>query len=75
MSVGIKKESDERLRALLIETRKLRGLTQIELAERVGSTQSMISKTERGERRLDVMELAALCAALNTTLPEFTKNI
>ena len=33
------------------------GLTQAEAARRLGRTQSFVSKAERGERRLDVVEL------------------
>ncbi|RYD32015.1 MAG: XRE family transcriptional regulator [Verrucomicrobiaceae bacterium] len=42
-----------------------------ELAERLNQTQSFISKCERSERRLDVVELRAWCKALDTTLAEF----
>lgn len=54
---------------LLRETRETAGITQIELAERLGQTQSYISKVERGERRLDIVQLRQFCAALGTTLP------
>ncbi len=35
------------------------GLTQVETSRLLGITQSMLSKCERGERRLDVVELEA----------------
>jgi transcriptional regulator with XRE-family HTH domain len=54
---------------LLRETREEAGITQIELAERLGQTQSYISKVERGDRRLDVVQLLHFCRALGTTLP------
>ncbi len=53
------------------EARKSKGLSQAELAERVGENQSFISKCERGERRLDIVELRTLCAAMNLTLHTF----
>ena len=55
----------------LKETRKKAGVTQEQLAERVGQTQSFISKVERGERRLDVVELRAFCKALGVSFPSF----
>lgn len=56
---------------LLREVRERAGLTQEQMAERLGSTQSIISKCERGERRLDVVELKAWCHALGIPLPVF----
>lgn len=46
----------QRLLALLIAARKAAGLTQQELSEKLGRPQSYVSKVERGERRLDVIE-------------------
>jgi transcriptional regulator with XRE-family HTH domain len=42
---------------VLIACRKEAGLTQQELADRLGRPQSYIAKVETGERRLDVVEL------------------
>lgn len=44
---------------LLKRARLDANLTQIEAAERLGKTQAYISKCELGERRIDVVELAA----------------
>ena len=35
------------------------GLTQIQVAKRLGRSQSFVTKAENGERRLDVVELRA----------------
>jgi transcriptional regulator with XRE-family HTH domain len=57
--------------ALLREVRQRQGLTQVELAERLGETQSFVSKCERGERRLDVAQLRVFCQALGVPLVKF----
>jgi transcriptional regulator with XRE-family HTH domain len=46
----------ERFRALLVEARLGAGMTQSEVASELGQPQSYVSKYERGERRLDVIE-------------------
>jgi len=38
------------------DARQARGITQRELARRLGKPQSYVSKAEMGERRLDVVE-------------------
>ncbi len=45
-----------RLLTLLKQARKAAGITQEELAKRLRVPQSFVSKTESGERRLDVIE-------------------
>lgn len=50
--------------AVLIEARQASGLTQAELAARVGKDQTFISIIERGQRRVDVLEFVALSAAM-----------
>jgi transcriptional regulator with XRE-family HTH domain len=55
------------LRAARVEA----GLTQQEVASRLRATQTFVSKCERGERRLDIVELRAWCVAIDTTLGEF----
>ena len=45
-----------RMRELLIAAREKAGLTQTQLADRLGKPQSFVSKYETGERRLDVIE-------------------
>jgi transcriptional regulator with XRE-family HTH domain len=48
----------------LIALRKRQGLSQVELASRIGKEQPFISRVERGERRLDVVEFYAFAVAL-----------
>ncbi|MCH7903025.1 MAG: helix-turn-helix transcriptional regulator [Armatimonadetes bacterium] len=56
---------------LLRERRREVKITQVELAKRLNQTQSFISKCERLERRLDVIELRAWCESLGMELAEF----
>lgn len=55
----------------LVAARKRAGLTQEQLAERLGATQSFVSKCERGERRLDIVELREWCRALGVSFATF----
>lgn len=57
--------------SLLKQTRLDRGLSQVELAARLGVHQSVVSKSERGERRMDVLELRKWCRAVEMPLAEF----
>jgi transcriptional regulator with XRE-family HTH domain len=57
---------------LLRQQREDAGLTQEHVAERLGMTQSAVSKCERGERRLDVIELRLWCAAMGVSFTSFT---
>ena len=52
------------LRRLLIEARSTAGLSQATVAERLRRPQTFVSKTERGERRLDVVEFLELAEVL-----------
>lgn len=52
-------------RRMLADARVSRGYTQQQVADRLGKPQSFVSKYERGERRLDVVELIALSQVLD----------
>ncbi|MDO8900749.1 MAG: helix-turn-helix transcriptional regulator [Phenylobacterium sp.] len=49
---------------LLRDARVAAGLTQEELANRLGRPQSFVSKSERRERRIDVVEFIEIARAL-----------
>ncbi len=51
------------------------GLTQEQLAERLQQTQSWISKCERGERRIDVIELMKFCEAMGVPFRDFITRL
>lgn len=48
----------------IVEFRKAQGLSQRDLAERIGKSRSFVSKIENRERRLDVIEFIALARGL-----------
>jgi transcriptional regulator with XRE-family HTH domain len=50
-----------RMLACLVQARRAAGLNQVELAEKLGRPQSFVSKIEKGDRRIDVLELIAIC--------------
>jgi transcriptional regulator with XRE-family HTH domain len=50
---------------VLVAARKKAGVTQDELADRLGKPQPFVSKVERGVRRIDVIEFAAIAKALD----------
>ena len=60
---------------LLKDGRREAGLTQVDLAKKLDITQSLLSKIERGGRRIDVIELRAFCAAFGIGLPEFVRRL
>lgn len=50
---------------LLVTARKKSGITQQQLAKKLGKNQSYISKYENAERRLDIIEVIAISKAIN----------
>ena len=59
---------------LLRETRQTAGVTQVELAKRLRTTQSIVSKWERGELRLDFVQIHRVCHALEKSFVEFARE-
>lgn len=56
---------------LLRNVREERGITQGQLAELLGCSQTVISKIETSERRLDIIELRKICMLLNISFIDF----
>jgi transcriptional regulator with XRE-family HTH domain len=48
----------------IVEVRKAQGLSQRDLAARLGKPRSFVSKIENRERRIDVVEFIAVATAL-----------
>jgi transcriptional regulator with XRE-family HTH domain len=64
----------QRLSALLRQIRIEAGLTQDQVARRIGQTQSYVSKYETGEQRLDLTELESVCDSIGIPLTEFVRR-
>lgn len=60
---------------LLRSCREDAGVTQVELASKLGFRQTDISKSERGVRRLDVVELRAWLQVLGLSLAAFAERL
>ena len=60
----------ELIRTLRVES----GQTQVELAERLGETQSAVSKVESGQRRLDLVQLATYATALGIKVSKLVER-
>jgi len=65
---------DEFRRALCAE-RKKHGISQFQLAKRLSKPQSFVSKYERGERRLDVLEFFHVAEALEIDPFKFLRKV
>ncbi|HYH80572.1 MAG TPA: helix-turn-helix transcriptional regulator [Longimicrobium sp.] len=63
------------LRQMLREMRKEAGLQQVALAERLGRPQSFVSDVEKGQRRVDILELMEICDACGVTLTDFASRL
>jgi transcriptional regulator with XRE-family HTH domain len=59
--------------ACLRAEREKADVTQEEMAVRLGETQSFVSKCERGERRMDIVELHEFCKVIGMSLEKFVK--
>jgi transcriptional regulator with XRE-family HTH domain len=64
----------ERFVVSLKDARISAGVTQADLAARLGTDQSYVSKYERCERRLDYVEVRSICLALKLDPVKFISS-
>jgi transcriptional regulator with XRE-family HTH domain len=64
MTSSVFSDAYQKFREILVEARKSRGYTQVELAKLLEKPQSFVSKYESGERRIDIVEFVAICRHL-----------
>ena len=62
------------LATLVRQIRVEASLTQSQVAASIGESQSYVSKYENGEQRLDLMELEAVCNAVDIALTAFVER-
>ena len=75
MPKSVFREEYNQFRQMLIEARKVAKLTQIELSIKLSRPQSYVSKYERGERRLDLIEFLEVAEALQINPIAFIKKL
>jgi transcriptional regulator with XRE-family HTH domain len=64
-----------RLRDWLVTGRHAQSLTQVQLAEKLGRPQSFVSKYERGERRLDFVEVFEIAEVLGVDVRDLVTEL
>ena len=63
------------LQSMLRDARLSAGLTQYDLADKLGRPQSFISKYEAGDRLLDVVELLTVLRAIGVVPAQFVASL
>ncbi len=75
MSRTLNSPRHEALTRFLIDKRKRAGLTQTELAVKLGRYQSFVATVESGQRRIDVIELLDFADAIGFDAREAIKML
>ncbi|MEX0715357.1 MAG: helix-turn-helix transcriptional regulator [Planctomycetaceae bacterium] len=74
MKKSIHSSEQKNLDRLLRQIRLGKGLRQEDLARLLGKPQSFVSNYERGERRLDLLEVRQICEAVGISLTDFVQR-
>ncbi|RWK48866.1 MAG: XRE family transcriptional regulator [Mesorhizobium sp.] len=75
MPKSLRSARHQRFLAQLISLRKAKGLTQMQVAEKLGRPQAFVAKYERGERRLDMIEFLDVAAAVDADPCEILSSL
>ena len=75
MKIPNENRQRQKLLLLLKEIRQKRGVTQVELAEKLSVPQSFVSKYESGERQLDILELRQICQFVGISFDNFVRQL
>lgn len=75
MKKSIYSDKSKELQELLIKARTDAGLTQQQLAKKLGKHQSFVAKYEGGERRLDMVEFIEICTLIGVDATKIMKRI
>ncbi len=63
------------LLSLLRERRRQSGVTQVEVAATLGESQAFVSKCERGDRRIDLIDLLRILRAIGVSPDDFLAGL
>jgi transcriptional regulator with XRE-family HTH domain len=72
---SLRQKRSETLTRLLIEARKEAGMTQAEVAAKLGHGQAYVSKYERGKKVLGVIEFLEVAKALGLDPAEVMRKL
>ena len=61
--------------ARLRAKREEKGVTQMQLAEKLGVNQTFVSRIETCDRRLDLIELRQICQVLGISFVDFVAEV
>ena len=75
MEETLREKRSELFRRLLVRARKDSGLTQTEVAARLGHGQAYVSKYERGRKSLGVIEFIEVADAVGFDPSEMLKKL
>lgn len=75
MTDSVHTDKYRRFRELLVAARTASGLSQWALADKLGWVQTAVSKYERGERRLDLVEFLDVAEALGVDPYKFIRQL
>lgn len=75
MKKTIYSDKSKELQGLLIKARNDAGLTQQQLAKKLGKHQSFVAKYEGGERRLDMVEFMEICKVIGVDATKLMKKL
>jgi len=62
-------------RRFLVSLRRGRKLTQTQLGRRLGMSQVLVSRCEKGYRKVDVLEMREICRALKIDFVETIRDL
>ena len=75
MEKSLYSENQKKLQKLLRDLRMNAEMRQEDVADVLDVPQSFVSKYESGERRLDILELREVCAAIGVSLSVFCRKL